>query len=90
MLIIKVSKVDELYDISLKLGVTTYLLVLVTEHVEMTEYDTNLKFGKDYAIEFLLQSQMDVVADFRRLIESKDFTIRDENGRGRCPHRPAD
>ena len=74
MLIIKVGKVDELFDISLKLGVTTYLLGLITERVEVTEYDTSLKFGKDYAIEFLLQNQLETVSRFRRLIESRDFT----------------
>lgn len=75
MLNIEVSKIDELFDISLKLGVTTYLLGLVTERTEITEYDVNLKFGKDYAVEFLLQNQLEAVSHFRRLIESRDFTI---------------
>ena len=52
MLKIRVNKIDELFDISLKLGTVTYLLGLVTEHDEITEYDKLLGFGKAHAIDF--------------------------------------
>lgn len=75
MLKIKISDVDELFDLSAKLGVITYLQSLVKYDIDGgLTCDKRIDFVYKYADAFLFDIQYETMIALRQLIEREDFT----------------
>ena len=75
MLKIKISDIDELFEISAKLGVVTYLQSLVTYDMDGGLIcDNRLDFVKKHVDAFLFEIQYETTLALRQLIERDDFT----------------
>ena len=74
---IKLDDVDKLYDLSLELGMLTYLQGLMCyNHTDLAQ---DFEFAKNYAREVLFDKQAEVVCELRRLLEKDGFTQPLEN-----------
>ena len=75
MLKIKISDIDELFDISAKLGAITYLQALVKYDTDGNLiHDNRLDFVKQHVDAMLFEIQYETTLALRQLVERDDFT----------------
>lgn len=71
---IDLDDIDELYNISLELGIITYLQGLVQIDKECNHmYEPSIDFASSCCEKYLLDEQLELVLKFRQTIEREDF-----------------